>query len=912
MKKILTFIITCCVALCYTNVQAQVTATCGESVDTGVCYSLLNQEELISQNICPSGPNEFVTITLTAGTFEGCCDELSVYQGGLGSGNTGTLIFDSNPGADATGTTVTSTIPGVCLHIYVDSDVSVTCSSLGGTPISFDVTCSGAPPAEGCESPDAVTPICTDTPVTFAAGVDETAASVANPNVNYDCLGSSPNPAWFYLEIEATGTLAFDISNSNGLDVDWAAWGPFTDLAELNTNCAAGASPFDATLDCDYTTAPAGVIDLGSVTAGDIFAVLVTNFSNSPTDISMSTTATSTATTDCSILPPAILCAQTCADVATDDCGNDQTYTDAAAQAAAGGSNPVYGGNPSAYAPVSPWGGDGSGTGCQSYGTFDGMSITGGLPTDGGQVYSHCSEWTATLPDAFFPTFYGSIGATGGCFGTNTVDVFDAGTCVSVDGVGGVAITQPDQVNSTAGQVTGLTIGTTYRVCVTADWGSPVDAMGAACTPTAGDVLLDFCNNIVEFGTPPAGACEESYTYTVEDVCSGVAPTFLHDAATCMEGPNNELDLDWYMYAPGGVPSMAPANYDPLAAAGGVDNTFPMTNTDMLGGSDGLGGTWNGIICADLTVSAALTVTNNTCAPIVVTYFAMPWDRALDTDMDGTLGEYNNVNPNACPITRYEVTIYPAPMSVVVTDDGATCGTPTVELQDAAGNTCETLTGAACVMDGDEFTYNFDMTPTVLALGAAPAACALPPTLTGTITCAGCVTPPAEGCEAEANITPICTDEPVSFPAGVDETDASIANPAVNYDCLGSSPNPAWFYLTIDAAGTLSFDITNSNGLDIDWAAWGPFADVADINASCGAGAAPFDNPLDCDYTVAGTGVIDLGTVAADEVYVVLVTNFSNAATDVSMATTAASTAMTDCSVVAPACTPEAGTIAPE
>ncbi len=246
-------------------------------------------------------------------------------------------------------------------------------------------------------------------------------------------------------------------------------------------------------------------------------------------------------------------------------------------------------------------------------------------------------------------------------------------------------------------------------------------------------ILCFFSSKII------AQSCEEVYSYSVEDVCSGVAPTFTFDVG-CTEGPNNNLDLDWYLYAPGGVPSMAPVGYDPLAGLGGVDNNFPIANADLVGGNNGLGGTWNGFICANLTVSGAMVVTNNGCSPIVVSYYAMPWDRALDTDGDGTFGEYNNISSAACDILRFDVTIYPASMSVVVTDDGSTCGTPAVELRAANGSVCETLT-STCTNDGDALNYDFSTTATGTALLSTPAGCALPAGSTGNIICQNCILP---------------------------------------------------------------------------------------------------------------------------------------------------------------------------
>ncbi len=238
------------------------------------------------------------------------------------------------------------------------------------------------------------------------------------------------------------------------------------------------------------------------------------------------------------------------------------------------------------------------------------------------------------------------------------------------------------------------------------------------------------------------GACDAAYAYSVADICSGEAPTFTESSGACVEPANApssttpHLDLDWYIYAPGGVPGEAPAGYDPYASGAAID-AYPLADPNLIA-DGGLGGTWNGIVCADLTPSNALT--NTTCAPITVTYFMLAWDRLFDTDGDGNFGEYTSTS---CVEARYDVVVYPAPLSVAVTDDGSTCGTPTAELRDAAGNVCSTQAGPACGAIGDTFDYDFSADAVITALASAPAAC-IPANLTGTITCAGC----APGCEA--------------------------------------------------------------------------------------------------------------------------------------------------------------------
>lgn len=153
-----------------------------------------------------------------------------------------------------------------------------------------------APPPTNvnCGIPD---PICSGSPITFTAQANGTEASVVNPGNNYDCLTTSPNPSWYYLEIDQGGDLAIDITA--GSDVDFAIWGPFPNLAVATANCNSYAVP----LDCSYSTSPVEQANITAVSAGQVYVLLVTNYANTVQTITVSDAPSNTATTDCSIVP---------------------------------------------------------------------------------------------------------------------------------------------------------------------------------------------------------------------------------------------------------------------------------------------------------------------------------------------------------------------------------------------------------------------------------------------------------------------------------------------------------------------------------------------------------------------------------------------------------------------------------
>mgnify|MGYP000551339580 CR=1 FL=1 len=157
--------------------------------------------------------------------------------------------------------------------------------------------------AQGTECATA-TPFCTGVPTEYPAGVGN---SPPPSGPDYDCgpeeLSTQPNPAWFYLQIDQIGNVELSIGRSPARDIDFAIWGPF---APGTTPSAACTTIFSGTLpptDCSYAAGTG--IETPEVTAtvsGQIFILIVTNWSNQPTDLTITQTGTSTGTTSCAII----------------------------------------------------------------------------------------------------------------------------------------------------------------------------------------------------------------------------------------------------------------------------------------------------------------------------------------------------------------------------------------------------------------------------------------------------------------------------------------------------------------------------------------------------------------------------------------------------------------------------------
>jgi gliding motility-associated-like protein len=145
-------------------------------------------------------------------------------------------------------------------------------------------------------------PLCASSGVTFPAGTNQPNAPTGP---NYGCLLTRPNPAWYVIQIETSGNITLNISNSAFIDVDYAIWGPFAPGRSVESICAGNMDNIDprfipgATGTCDYSTGPGGTAILNNVTAGSMYVLLITNFANTPTDITV--VQSGTATTNCTL-----------------------------------------------------------------------------------------------------------------------------------------------------------------------------------------------------------------------------------------------------------------------------------------------------------------------------------------------------------------------------------------------------------------------------------------------------------------------------------------------------------------------------------------------------------------------------------------------------------------------------------
>ncbi|RYY71443.1 MAG: gliding motility-associated C-terminal domain-containing protein, partial [Chitinophagaceae bacterium] len=152
-----------------------------------------------------------------------------------------------------------------------------------------------APPAATCQTAQSFCTSTTPNTIPNITGQPSTAGGGI-----YGCLTTIPNPTYYYLQIQNSGSIQITISQTStagvGVDVDFVVWGPFN---SLNTTCTAISAA--NIVDCSYSTAGIEVVDIPNAVAGQYYLFLVTNFSDQPGTITYQQTG-GTGSSNCAIV----------------------------------------------------------------------------------------------------------------------------------------------------------------------------------------------------------------------------------------------------------------------------------------------------------------------------------------------------------------------------------------------------------------------------------------------------------------------------------------------------------------------------------------------------------------------------------------------------------------------------------
>ena len=146
--------------------------------------------------------------------------------------------------------------------------------------------------ANGQTSCGTAQPFCTGTNYTFPASTNTSPPTGAN----FGCLGTQPNPAFYFMEIDNPGNITLSLLSTPANDIDFICWGPFTNPATMCNQLTAANIE-----DCSYSASSTETCQINGASTGDYYILLITNYSNNACNINFSQTG-GNATTNCCIL----------------------------------------------------------------------------------------------------------------------------------------------------------------------------------------------------------------------------------------------------------------------------------------------------------------------------------------------------------------------------------------------------------------------------------------------------------------------------------------------------------------------------------------------------------------------------------------------------------------------------------
>ena len=250
--------------------------------------------------------------TITVNPNSGYDIEMAVTSGNCGSLNNITCVDGAGTGGTETYTFTTTN--GLSYYIYL-----AYWSSGGGSSNTsgFDIsrTCTPPPPPSPQDCNGGTT-VCNSQ--SFSGNSSGSGTTQELNGTNSGCLSIEHQSSWYFFEASAAGQVAFTISPANGTDdYDFAVWGPYPTGSTPSSICPPTVAP----LRCSYAagggntgllngsgdnTEGAGgnrfVEDI-NVNVGDVFILVVDNFSTSLSPFNLNWNLTGGASLDCTPLP---------------------------------------------------------------------------------------------------------------------------------------------------------------------------------------------------------------------------------------------------------------------------------------------------------------------------------------------------------------------------------------------------------------------------------------------------------------------------------------------------------------------------------------------------------------------------------------------------------------------------------
>ena len=164
-------------------------------------------------------------------------------------------------------------------------------------PGTFGICVTELPPPGPGGSCSTAAPFCTSNVYTFPNTTN--VPSLGGGGI-YGCLFSTPNPVFYYMQIQNPGNLNINIVQTSvsgtSLDVDFAGWGPFTNLA-----ASCGGLTAANNISCSYSTSNDETAVINGALTGQFYVLLLTNYSNQAGSITFQVSG-GNASTNCAVI----------------------------------------------------------------------------------------------------------------------------------------------------------------------------------------------------------------------------------------------------------------------------------------------------------------------------------------------------------------------------------------------------------------------------------------------------------------------------------------------------------------------------------------------------------------------------------------------------------------------------------
>ncbi|MEY4604153.1 MAG: hypothetical protein RIT43_1445, partial [Bacteroidota bacterium] len=250
---------------------------------------------IVDMNTSGGGPTDMGMAFYSASS---CAGPFALIECDDDDSNNGTMPYINRPGLT----------PGTTVYIRIweyGGDASGAFSICATSSTSAPGGCVGGQ-NNNCSTAD---PFCTGTSYNYC-----NSTGVASMG-QYNCLYSTPNPMWMYLNVQSSGNIDINIAQyttgGTPIDVDFALWGPFSGLSAA---CAAIAPsttvpltyPSGNLVDCSYSAAATETANIPNAQAGQWYMLLITNFNGSAGYIQFNQSG-GNGVTNCNIVNPTCL-----------------------------------------------------------------------------------------------------------------------------------------------------------------------------------------------------------------------------------------------------------------------------------------------------------------------------------------------------------------------------------------------------------------------------------------------------------------------------------------------------------------------------------------------------------------------------------------------------------------------------